>query len=49
MLATLRYLAFAVLAIGGPGIALSRLFGVAVDPALLRYFDAGAVKPLPAP
>jgi len=26
-----------------------RKYEVAVDPALLRYFDAGAVKPLPAP
>jgi hypothetical protein len=35
MLSTLRYLAFAVIAIGGPGIALQRLAGVGVDPALV--------------
>ena len=33
--ATLRYALFALLAIGGPGIAIQRIAGVAVDPALV--------------
>ena len=32
---TLRYAAFALLAVVGPGIALQRLARVAVDPALV--------------
>jgi hypothetical protein len=35
LLATLRYAAFAILAIGGPGVALQRAAGVSVDPALV--------------
>jgi len=33
--ATLRYAVFALVAIGGPGIAIQRLAGVAIDPALV--------------
>src|SRR5688572_8870457 len=35
LFATLRYAVFALVAIAGPGIALQRLAGVAVDPALV--------------
>src|SRR5688500_17141973 len=35
LFATLRYAVFALVAIAGPGIAIQRLAGVAVDPALV--------------
>jgi hypothetical protein len=35
LLATLRYCAFALLAVAGPGVAVQRLLGVAVVPALV--------------
>src|SRR5688500_5273422 len=35
LFATLRYAVFALVAIAGPGVAIQRLAGVAVDPALV--------------
>ena len=42
LLATLRYAAFALAAIVGPGIALQRLARVAIDPALVLPLGAAA-------